>query len=626
MINYDEADTRYAQLSGASFTGNVTFGDNDKAIFGAGSDLQIYHNGSNSIVADTGSGNLSIQTNGVEVALWDAANGQYMGDFNVGGEVGLYYDGSKKLATTSGGIDVTGTVTADGLTVDGDATVQTTSGNTATFLLGQSGVRNWRFQNAATSGTLSIKPESTKSSLSITAGNDISFYDNTGTTPELFWDASAERLGIGTTSPARELSIGDGTGSPNIQLLASNVGNSRIEFGDTDDSDAGEIQYDHTGNFMRLYTGGSERMRIDSSGNVGIGTDAPSAMLDIAGDAEINSLTVGRGPGNFGTNTAVGASALEANTTGTNNTAVGYRALYSNTEGGNNLAVGRDALYSNTTGTNNTASGRETLYSNTTGTNNVASGYRALYSNTTGVANTATGQQALNLNTTGDNNTAVGFQALNVNTEGTNNAANGYQALRYNTTGDNNVANGYRALFNNTTGLHNVAAGTESGEVITTGSRNTILGSFADPSAEDGNDQVVLGYNLTGKGDETAFIGGTNGAYNEKNVTTWETTSDQRIKKNIVNNDDGLSVLSQIQVRNFEYRTPDEITDLPSHAAVEHDGVQLGVIAQEIQQVLPECVSENSTGVLSVNTDPLVWYLINAVKELKAEIEQLKGN
>jgi hypothetical protein len=131
---------------------------------------------------------------------------------------------------------------------------------------------------------------------------------------------------------------------------------------------------------------------------------------------------------------------------------------------------------------------------------------------------------------------------------------------------------------------------------------------------------------LTGKGNDTAYVGGTNGAYNERNVTTWETTSDERIKKNIVDNNTGLGILSQIQVRNFEYRTPDEITNLPSHAAIEKDGVQLGVIAQEIQKVLPECVSENSTGVLSVNTDPLVWYLINAIKELKAEIQALKGN
>jgi len=152
------------------------------------------------------------------------------------------------------------------------------------------------------------------------------------------------------------------------------------------------------------------------------------------------------------------------------------------------------------------------------------------------------------------------------------------------------------------------------------------VGVSCDPSAADGNDQIVVGHALTGKGNETAFVGGTNGAYNEKNVTTWETTSDERIKKNITDNKTGLDVLSQIQVRNFEYRTPDEITDLPSHAAIEKGGLQLGVIAQEIQKVLPECVSENSTGVLSVNTDPLLWYLINAVKELKAEIQILKGN
>ena len=130
---------------------------------------------------------------------------------------------------------------------------------------------------------------------------------------------------------------------------------------------------------------------------------------------------------------------------------------------------------------------------------------------------------------------------------------------------------------------------------------------------------------MTGKGNETTFVGGTSGAYNEKNVTTWETTSDQRIKKNIVDNNDGLDLIKQIRVRNFEYRKPEEITELPDHAAIKKDGVQLGVIAQEIQQVLPECVTENSTGVLSVNTDPLVWHLINAVKELSAQVEQLKA-
>jgi hypothetical protein len=62
------------------------------------------------------------------------------------------------------------------------------------------------------------------------------------------------------------------------------------------------------------------------------------------------------------------------------------------------------------------------------------------------------------------------------------------------------------------------------------------------------------------------------------------------------------------------------------HTAIKKEGVQLGVIAQELQAVLPECVKQESTGVLSVDTDNLTWYLINAVKQLKAEIDQLKGN
>tara|TARA_R110000765_G_scaffold31962_1_gene74685 strand:- start:326 stop:1576 length:1251 start_codon:yes stop_codon:yes gene_type:complete len=376
--------------------------------------------------------------------------------------------------------------------------------------------------------------------------------------------------------------------------------------------------------------------------------------------SDINGLTVGRGAGDIATNTANGHSALYSNTTGAFNTASGYQALFSNTTGSynschgyqvlrsntggvSNTASGLQALYYNTTGNynsshgvealnrnttgiNNTASGYRALYSNTSASNNTASGYQALYTNITGAANTASGYRALFSNNTGDNNTASGYQALFTNTTGANNTASGYSALYYNTTGNYNSAYGYQALRLNTTGVSNTASGFTAGDVITTGSRNVSIGGYCDPSAAAGNDQVVIGYALVGKGNDTAFIGGTNGAYNESNSTTWQTTSDERIKKNIVDNNSGLDVLSQIKVRNFEYRTPDEITDFSSNVAIEKDGLQLGVIAQELQQVLPECVSESSTGVLSVDTGPLVWHLINAVKELKAEIQIMKGS
>ena len=118
---------------------------------------------------------------------------------------------------------------------------------------------------------------------------------------------------------------------------------------------------------------------------------------------------------------------------------------------------------------------------------------------------------------------------------------------------------------------------------------------------------------------------GSGGMYQYNNSTLWSITSDQRIKKNIVNNDTGLSVINQIQVRNFEYRLPEEITDLPQEQAVAKQGVQLGVIAQELQQILPECVKTESTGVMTVDADNLTWYLVNAVKELSAQVAQLQS-
>ena len=59
--------------------------------------------------------------------------------------------------------------------------------------------------------------------------------------------------------------------------------------------------------------------------------------------------------------------------------------------------------------------------------------------------------------------------------------------------------------------------------------------------------------------------------------------------------------------------------------AIKKEGVQLGVIAQELQLVLPECVKTESTGVMSVDADNLTWYMVNAIKELKAEFDAYKS-
>ena len=96
-------------MDGGSTSADFTFGDNDKAIFGAGSDLQIYHTGGNSNIADLGTGNLVLQTNGNSVKLQKGTT-ETLAEFKTDGAVDLYHNNNLKLATNSGGITVTGTI------------------------------------------------------------------------------------------------------------------------------------------------------------------------------------------------------------------------------------------------------------------------------------------------------------------------------------------------------------------------------------------------------------------------------------------------------------------------------------------------------------------------------------
>ena len=123
-----------------------------------------------------------------------------------------------------------------------------------------------------------------------------------------------------------------------------------------------------------------------------------------------------------------------------------------------------------------------------------------------------------------------------------------------------------------------------------------------------------------------------NGIYQQNNSSSWSTSSDRRIKKNIIENTTGLDAINKLEVKSFEYRTKEEIiADAPEleevvdAAVVDKDGVQVGVIAQEIQEVLPDVVKVMSTGVKTVNPDNITWYLVNAVKELSAKVTALEA-
>jgi hypothetical protein len=82
----------------------MNFGDSDKAVFGAGNDLQIYHDGSNSYIAENGTGNLVLK--GTNLTL-ESSTGENYFVASSNADTRLYYDNAQKLATTATGIDVT---------------------------------------------------------------------------------------------------------------------------------------------------------------------------------------------------------------------------------------------------------------------------------------------------------------------------------------------------------------------------------------------------------------------------------------------------------------------------------------------------------------------------------------
>ena len=105
----------YFRLDGSLADGTFTFtswGDNDKVTFGDSNDLQIYHNGSDSYIRDTGAGELRISAS--KTRFYDADLSHLQAEFTDGGSVDLYYSGNKKFETTSDGVTVTGQITTTG--------------------------------------------------------------------------------------------------------------------------------------------------------------------------------------------------------------------------------------------------------------------------------------------------------------------------------------------------------------------------------------------------------------------------------------------------------------------------------------------------------------------------------
>ncbi len=280
---------------------NATFVDNGKAIFGAGSDLQIFHDGNNSFIIDQGTGDLNITSDGVGVNL-QKGNSEYLARFLTDSAVELYHDSVKKFETTSTGIKWYGDATngSNGNLVMGSG--QAKFNDSGRLFMGDS--NDLQIYH---SGTNSVIDNNTNNLLIQTASQTIISSDATNNQLTL-GHSSGNWFAKATNS--NTLIIGsESNGTNNITLDTTNGGSATFagnvsvgpksnatvtvseSGGATIKMIAGSVGRigTYTADDIRIVTDSTDRLTIDSSGNstfagsIGVGGIAASGgyMVDI---------------------------------------------------------------------------------------------------------------------------------------------------------------------------------------------------------------------------------------------------------------------------------------------------------------------------------------------------------
>lgn len=353
------------------------------------------------------------------------------------------------------------------------------------------------------------------------------------------------------------------------------------------------------------------------------------------------------------------------------NTFVGYRAGYANQSGYLNTFIGSSAGAKNESGPNNTFIGAAAGTKNTTGQSNTFVGEGAGYDNVDGWANTFVGRLAGMSDIGGSKNSFYGNYAGWSNESGNNNTYIGEEAGQYNKTGSGNVLLGCQAGFHElgSNKLY-IANGPDTSDVLIYGDFSNgriglgtatperklhILGDgpriliestggspeinfentddtsiqrwaiYKHPTADDlrfyqNGDRVTIrsgtgnvGIGTIDPGSYKLYVNGS-----ACGTSAWGTCSDARYKRDIRDISGALSKVLGIRGVSFEWRRED-FADKGFSA-----GRHYGVIAQEVERVLPEVVASGPEGAENVTYDEIIPVLIESVKELKAQNDILE--
>jgi hypothetical protein len=337
-LNYNDITTlgtvQASKTVTANASGDVLFPDGDKAIFGAGSDLQIYHDGSDSIISEAGTGILSIRaSSGTYIQKYDGT--ETMAYFGHDDGVYLYYDNALKFATTTTGIDVAGTVVAGAgtallpsITTTGDLNTGMWFPAADTIAFSEGGVEALRIDSSGNVGIGTSSPRvkldlrsdaviaaPTPLANAVTSGV-FAIGDSVGSVVGLQLNGSSYdtyiqsrnmgagsaaynlllqplggNVGIGETAPDTSLHVTTPSGTKTeLNLSQTAVTNFRLSIPASTDA------------LTFVYGSSAERMRIDSSGNLLVGTTSTIPFL----------LSSGTGAGITSAGTVMAGATAEA--------------------------------------------------------------------------------------------------------------------------------------------------------------------------------------------------------------------------------------------------------------------------------------------------------------------------
>jgi hypothetical protein len=266
------------------------------------------------------------------------------------------------------------------------------------------------------------------------------------------------------------------------------------------------------------------------------GNQTNSGDLTVSGNLSVDGGTI-KLDGNYPTateNVALGDQALDdGSLSGAYNTAIGHKALTANTSGASNTSVGRTSLVTNATGSNNTAVGMDSL------------------ANVTGSDNTAIGKDAGKQITSGQKNTIVGQY-------------NGNQDSLDIRTSDNNLVL--------SDGDGNLRLWVSSNRRTFIGGMSTNLSGAVNIAGEIGASYKAISFQQTNGGSEVGSI------VTNTSSTSYNTSSDYRLKENITYDFDATTRLKQLKPCRFNFK-------------IDADNTVDGFLAHEVSSIVPEAIT-----------------------------------